>query len=751
MSTDAATTLAPAAVDTAFLRLDAHAGWRAAITDALDLADAVRLDRTGVRAATPLDDPAGSFGGLVAPRGVVRDGDRLLAADSDRARIACWRIGSDEPAGWLPTLGPDQSADPSPRSLARPTGLALTRAGDLAIADPGRAVVLVLDLATLALRAVLRAPGGFDPVDVAAGSDGSLYVADRAGGRIHRFGPRRTYDAGFAGIGMPGAAVRLRGPERVVAGRDGRLYVADPALPFVTVLDTAGDFAQRYARPDELVRAPALLGVPPAVRLYVVDPRTDVVPAYDGSQADPVDTLPRPAQATDLRVGGDPPVLPGSRIIDLDPVRAEARLLDDGADRAATRELERIPGPEQLSDVLGPPPITDGADAIDDDGRLLVDGAPGPVVLPPLPAVTLEPRGWYATVALDSEIYRCPWHRFAVEAVVPDGASITVDTYTAELDRSTDEIAGLAPDAWSEGVANAADQLVLSDPGRFLWLRVTLLGNGALTPELDAIRVYAPRRSSLALLPAAYQQDETSRSFLDRLLSLFDAAFDEITTAIAGLGRYVDPFGTPDEWVAWLSSWLSLALDASWPLTRRRAVLADLPFLYARRGTVVGLRRLIRVLTDTPEPWPRVVEHYRLRRFAHPRGGGPAPAVPPGIASRFGAGDALDAGDPGAGAHVFSVMVPESAIADADQLASLDRVVAAWRPAHTVHSLCLVAPRMRVGVQATLGADAVVARREPPVLDRGAALGYLLDGLPYGGRRRTPEDRPRIAESTRLG
>ena len=68
-----------------------------------------------------------------------------------------------------------------------------------------------------------------------------------------------------------------------------------------------------------------------------------------------------------------------------------------------------------------------------------------------------------------------------------------------------------------------------------------------------------------------------------------------------------------------------------------------------------------------------------------------------------------------------------------------------------MHSLCLVAPRMRVGVQATLGADAVVARREPPVLDRGAALGYLLDGLPYAGRRRTPEDQPRIAESTRLG
>jgi phage tail-like protein len=324
---------------------------------------------------------------------------------------------------------------------------------------------------------------------------------------------------------------------------------------------------------------------------------------------------------------------------------------------------------------------------------------------------------------------------------VPDGSSITVDTFTAELDKPTSEIVTMGEEQWAEGVPNAEEFLVQSDPGRYLWLRVTLRGPGTATPAMQAIRLYTPRRSSLEFLPAVFQQDETSRRFLDRLLSIFDTSFAEITTAIDGLGRYLDVMGMPDDWLPWLAGWLDLTLDGAWPRDRQRAVVEQLPWLYARRGTVGGLRRLIRLYTGAPKPWPQIMEHYRFRRWAQRRPWQATAAevpTPPGIAARYGAADALDAADVSAGAFAFTVLVPEPAIADEAQFAALQRVIDAWRPAGTVYSLCLVAPRMRLGYQATLGIDSVIGSRQAPVLGREAALDYVILGAPAPGYPATP-------------
>lgn len=51
------------------------------------------------------------------------------------------------------------------------------------------------------------------------------------------------------------------------------------------------------------------------------------------------------------------------------------------------------------------------------------------------------------------------------------------------------------------------------------------------------------------------------------------------------------------------------------------------------------------------------------------------------------------------------------------------------RPAHTSYHLCVVEPRMRVGYQARLGVDAIVADRHEPDPGDAAREG----GLPLGG------------------
>jgi hypothetical protein len=76
------------------------------------------------------------------------------------------------------------------------------------------------------------------------------------------------------------------------------------------------------------------------------------------------------------------------------------------------------------------------------------------------------------------------------------------------------------------------------------------------------------------------------------------------------------------------------------------------------------------------------------------------------------------------GANRFSVFFPASPYTVAETKLKVAQVVEREKPAHTHAELCPVLPRMRVGVQATVGADAVVGTISHLVLNRLATLNY---------------------------
>jgi phage tail-like protein len=74
-------------------------------------------------------------------------------------------------------------------------------------------------------------------------------------------------------------------------------------------------------------------------------------------------------------------------------------------------------------------------------------------------------------------------------------------------------------------------------------------------------------------------------------------------------------------------------------------------------------------------------------------------------------------------AHLFTVVVPAAQVALAAQRQALRELIEAEKPAHTDFDLCLVEPRMRVGVQARLGIDSIVAGPGPAMRVGAAKLG----------------------------
>jgi phage tail-like protein len=94
-------------------------------------------------------------------------------------------------------------------------------------------------------------------------------------------------------------------------------------------------------------------------------------------------------------------------------------------------------------------------------------------------------------------------------------------------------------------------------------------------------------------LPALFQEDD----FTQRFMSAFDAALAPIFATLDNLPAYLDPWLAPEDFLEWLAGWFGIALDESWSLDRRRALVARAFDFYRMRGTGSGLKAQLEVLT----------------------------------------------------------------------------------------------------------------------------------------------------------
>ena len=95
------------------------------------------------------------------------------------------------------------------------------------------------------------------------------------------------------------------------------------------------------------------------------------------------------------------------------------------------------------------------------------------------------------------------------------------------------------------------------------------------------------------LLPAVYQEDP----FAMRFVAGFDDVLAPILTTLDCITDYFDAELTPVDFLEWLAGWVGIELDERWPIERRRAAVVTAAATYRMRGTVVGLRTQLEMLT----------------------------------------------------------------------------------------------------------------------------------------------------------
>lgn len=365
---------------------------------------------------------------------------------------------------------------------------------------------------------------------------------------------------------------------------------------------------------------------------------------------------------------------------------------------------------------------------------------------PDVPAPGFVAEGSFVTAALDSGLPGCRWHRIEVTGTVPQGCHVEVQALVTDADYTAAEVGLL--DRWvSAGVvgelAGGWDALIAGPAGRFCWLRLTLRGDGTQTPRLTDVAVHFPRQTSLQYLPAIFAAGESD--FAERFLALTDTVRASVTELLDHAHWQLDPRSADADdrrdFLAWLGGWVGMDEVNALPQARQRRLIAAAAELYRRRGTPDGVARHTGLWLGRRTS---VLEHFKLRRWAVANGsrlGDASVLFGPSVVARLKLGEYSTIGDfalvgvpsPRTDpfrvfAHAYTLFVHACADDDRDALAGAARRIArAVSPGHVAPVVRVVEATARLGVQARIGLDAVVAGPPAPARlgDAPGALGGL--------------------------
>ncbi|ODA40673.1 phage tail protein [Desulfosporosinus sp. BG] len=345
------------------------------------------------------------------------------------------------------------------------------------------------------------------------------------------------------------------------------------------------------------------------------------------------------------------------------------------------------------------------------------------------PEEGLLPKGVYFSKAFDSTAPGTRWHKFLLDAEIPENTQIKVSYLIDEQNSLDDYITeGLAAEEeelekivthlnglnWSPPLINPGDALVLYDEsnaeisskGRYLWLRIELTGNETESPVLRSIRVYLPRSSYLRYLPAVYQEDDSSRYFLERFLSLFETFFSKLEEQTYHVTGLFDQAAVPGEFLNRLAAWLGIVVDENWPEEKLRQLIKKAMDLYRKRGTCAGIEEMIELYTGIK---PYIIEHFELDCMQDEK-----------------LKELLYGNDP----DVFTVLL-NSVKAHREcftvhdftdnELVTVQRILSSEKPAHTDVRLVVLQPWIYLDLYTYLGVNTCLS--EPsPCLDTGAYM-----------------------------
>jgi phage tail-like protein len=323
-----------------------------------------------------------------------------------------------------------------------------------------------------------------------------------------------------------------------------------------------------------------------------------------------------------------------------------------------------------------------------------------------------EISGTYFTKIFDGTIPDCRWHRVVLDAEIPANTRVMLSYLASNQEEflKSDEHLQSMPGH----LANPRDVLLTGANGRYIRFKIELISDeaGINTPLISSLKVYFPRDSYLRYLPETFRENEASREFLERFLSLFETFMSCSEEQVYDFTQYLDPQAVPGGFIPWLSSWLAIAYDENWPPDKKRLLIQKAPGLYRKRGTRRVLSEIIELFSGRT---PIIIEPFQFRCIK-------SPEMREVVEKLYGSSP-----------YRFTVLVepawedPDSPVKKAKKVttaerSTMKRIIDIEKPAHTQGCLQVLEPWFYLDMHTYLGMNTVLT--EPQfVLEESSVLG----------------------------
>jgi len=130
---------------------------------------------------------------------------------------------------------------------------------------------------------------------------------------------------------------------------------------------------------------------------------------------------------------------------------------------------------------------------------------------------------------------------------------------------------------------------------------------GQMVYEGSRVTLWVARRGYMEMLPAIYRRsDALGRNVARDICFILEHMFGSIENVLDDGHAFYDPLSCPPEFLPWLASWVAMVVDMDWAEDKKRAIIGRGVDIYRIRGTVRGLKLVLKLFTGFE---PRIEEN----------------------------------------------------------------------------------------------------------------------------------------------
>ena len=97
------------------------------------------------------------------------------------------------------------------------------------------------------------------------------------------------------------------------------------------------------------------------------------------------------------------------------------------------------------------------------------------------------------------------------------------------------------------------------------------------------------------LRKAATEAGTDEKTFIERFVNIFEDEFAVIESKVDKIPKMFHPWKAEEEFLPYIASWLALELPEGWGEATKRALLDNITDIYNKRGTLEGLRIILKI------------------------------------------------------------------------------------------------------------------------------------------------------------